>query len=63
MTMEAMSAGRGLLSILVHLAGSKFAITPAKNVGILKFLYALTALELGFMMICARSLYSIPVKS
>ena len=42
----------------VHLAGSKFAITPAKNVGILKFLYALTALELGFPMICALSLYS-----
>ena len=40
-----------LLSIRVHLAGSKFAITPAKNVGFKKFLYALTALELGFMMI------------
>ena len=52
-----------LLSIRVEFAGSKIAITTAKFGGLKKKLYPIAALKLGFMMICAISPYSIPVKS
>ena len=53
----------GLLSVRVEFAGSKIAITTANFGGLKKLLYPIAALKLGFMMICAISPYSIPVKS
>ena len=52
-----------LLSVRVEFAGSKIAITTANFGGLKKNLYPIAALTLGFMMICAISPYSIPVKS
>ena len=52
-----------LLSVRVEFAGSKIAITTANFGGLKKKLYPIAALKLGFMMICAISPYSIPVKS
>ena len=52
-----------LLSVRVEFAGSKIAITTANFGGLKKILYPIAALKLGFMMICAISPYSIPVKS
>ena len=51
-----------LLSVRVEFAGSKIAITTANFGGLKKNLYPIAALKLGFMMICAISPYSIPVK-
>ena len=52
-----------LLSVRVEFAGSKIAITTANFGGLKKILYPIAVLKLGFMMICAISPYSIPVKS
>ena len=52
-----------LLSVRVEFAGSKIAITTANFGGLKNNLYPIAALKLGFMMICAISPYSIPVKS
>ena len=51
------------LSIRVDLSGSKTAITSAYFVGFQKFLNALAARELGFTLIRAIWLYSVPVES
>ena len=60
---EYLALYRVLLSVRVEFAGSKIAITTANFGGLKNNLYPIAALKLGFMMICAISPYSIPVKS
>ena len=51
------------MSIRVDLSGSKIAITFAYFVGFKKFLNGRVACELGFTLICAIWLYTVPVIS